>query len=166
MRHMALLMAAIIGTTTLAAAPAFADCQSDFAAVRGELETRGKAIQAATKRKAPPQELCPLFKAYVSAEAKVGKFLSDNKDWCQIPQQVIDQSKEGNKRSSGIRDKVCAAAANGGVAPGSAPPPAQSSISSALGITTGYVPGQSSSGGGVFDTLTGNALQAPGAKPK
>ncbi|OYX11428.1 MAG: hypothetical protein B7Z15_11855 [Rhizobiales bacterium 32-66-8] len=64
--------------------------------------------------------------------------------------------------TSELRDKICAAAANGAGAAGAGgppKPPPQGSMSSALGVTTGYVPGQSGTGGGIFDTLNGNALK-------
>lgn len=135
-----------------------ADCMTDFAAIRDEMQTKGKALEAAGKAKAPPQELCPLFRAYTAAEGKLVKYLTDNKEWCQIPDDAIAQSRTANQKSSALRDKVCAAAANGAAA-GAGKPPPQGSLSSALGVTTGYVPGQSSNGGGVFDTLSGNALR-------
>lgn len=135
-----------------------ADCMTDFAAIRDEMQTKGKALEAAGKAKASPQELCPLFRAYTAVEAKLTKYLSDNKDWCQIPDEAITQARTANQKSSALRDKVCAAAASGAAA-GPGKPPPQGSMSSALGVTTGYAPGQSSNGGGVFDTLSGNALK-------
>ncbi|MBA4791842.1 MAG: hypothetical protein H2042_19235 [Rhizobiales bacterium] len=135
-----------------------ADCMTDFAAIRDEMQTKGKALEAAGKSKASPQELCPLFRAYTAAEAKLTKYLSDNKDWCQIPDDAITQARTANQKSSALRDKVCAAAANGAAA-GAGKPPPQGSMSSALGVTTGYAPGQNTNGGGVFDTLSGNALR-------
>ncbi len=137
---------------------AFADCQSDATAARSDLEAKGKALQAASKRKAPPQELCGLFRAYTAAEAKWVKFLTENKDWCQIPPQFAEQARAGSRKTADMRDKVCQAAASGAGASGPAKPPAQSSISSALGITTGYTVGNSDNKG-VFGTLNGSALK-------
>ncbi|TDT99538.1 MULTISPECIES: hypothetical protein [Azorhizobium] len=140
--------------------PALADCQTDFNALRADMETKGKALQAAGKAKAGPQELCPLFRTFTTAEAKAAKYLEDNKDWCQIPPEAIKQAVENNKKTAQLRDRVCQAAANGatGASGGPAKPPPQGSLSQALGVTTGYVPGESNGRGGVFDTLTGNAL--------
>lgn len=154
----ALTLLALGSGTLLGVTVARADCQTDFVAIRAEMDEKGKALQAAGKSKASPQELCPLFRAYTAAEGKLAKYLADNKDWCQIPEQAIEQSRSSNQKSAALRDKVCAAAASG-AATGAGKPPPQGSMSSALGVTTGYVPGQSSTGGGVFDTLTGNALK-------
>ena len=76
------------GVAVLAAAATFAkaqniDCQQSFLGLRGEMETKGKAIQAANKRKAPLQEACGLFRAYVDAEAKMIKFMTQNKTQCK-----------------------------------------------------------------------------------
>lgn len=155
-RLTSLLTAAAIGT--IAAGPAFADCATDANAIRGELEEKGKALQAAGKRQAEPQVLCNLFRAYTTAEAKWVKFLQDNKDWCQIPAEIADRAKADSRKTANTRDKICQVAANGGTPQGAGKPPPQGSISSALGITTGYSLGQGS-GKGVFDTLNGNALQ-------
>ncbi|MFG1463556.1 hypothetical protein V5F77_11715 [Xanthobacter sp. DSM 24535] len=141
------------------AAAARADCQTDFTALRQEMEEKGQALQAAGKRKATPQELCGLFRTYTAIEGKLAKYLADNKDWCQIPDQAVSSAKASNVKTVALRDKICAAAASGAAGgEGGGKPPPQGSISSALGVTTGYVPGQSSKGGGIFDTLNGSAL--------
>ncbi|WP_051356829.1 hypothetical protein [Azorhizobium doebereinerae] len=145
---------------TAGAVPALADCQSDFMALRADMEAKGKALQAAGKAKVGPQELCPLFRNFTAAESKAAKYLQDNKDWCQIPPETVQSALANNQKTAALRDKVCQAAANGGEAGGggAVKPPPQGSLSQALGVTTGYVPGESSNRGGVFDTLTGNAL--------
>ncbi|OYW32825.1 MAG: hypothetical protein B7Z45_08985, partial [Azorhizobium sp. 12-66-6] len=100
--------------------------------------------------------------AFAAAEGKLAKFLADNKEWCQIPDEAIKAASANNKKTAELRDKICAAAANGAGAAGAGgppKPPPQGSMSSALGVTTGYVPGQSGTGGGIFDTLNGNALK-------
>lgn len=159
MTRFPLIVAAAAVMSALGAGIAYADCQSDFNTLRGEMEEKGKALQTANKKKLPPQDVCPLFKAYTAAEGKLAKWLGDNKEWCQIPANIADQAIANNKKTAQIRDKVCQMAANGGGGGGGAPagPPPQGSLSSALGVTTGYQlsPGGSS---GVFETLNGNAL--------
>ena len=157
---MALTLFAVSSGTLLVPGVALADCMTDFTAIRDEMQAKGKLLEAAGKRKASPQELCPLFRAYTAAETKLTKYLVDNKEWCQIPDQAIQQSQVANKKSSDVRDKVCAAAAQGATGGGGpAKPPPQGSMSSALGVTTGYSVGNSAGSGGVFDTLSGNALR-------
>ncbi|WP_454918206.1 hypothetical protein [Xanthobacter sediminis] len=163
MQKTTLKIAAAAVVSALSIATAWADCQTDVTAARADLEEKGKALNAAGKKKADPQTLCPLFRAFSTAEGKWVKFLTENKDWCQIPEQAITQAAASHKKTNEVRDKVCQVAANGGgMAPGGPPkPPAQGSMSSALGITTGYSLGNNAADGksGVFDTLNGNILQ-------
>lgn len=160
MKKTTLKVAAVAVVSALSIATAWADCQSDVVAARAELEEKGKALNAAGKKKADPQTLCPLFRAFSTAEAKWVKFLTENKDWCQIPEQAIKQASASHKKTNEVRDKVCQVAATGVAPGGPAKPPAQGSMSSALGITTGYSIGSAGDGkSGVFDTLNGNVLQ-------
>lgn len=166
MRKLTLVLAAACVGSALTVSPALADCQSDVLALREDLEAKGKILQKATADKNPdPAVLCPLFRSFATAEAKWNQFLSENKDWCQIPEDAIKQSAKSYKNTVGMRDRVCQAAAagigpGGGGGAGPSAPPAQGSISSALGITTGYALNpQMDRRGGIFDTLRGNALQ-------
>src|SRR6266436_4834312 len=45
---------------------------------RDETAKHGQALQAAGKKKAQPDELCKLFKAFIAAETKFLKGLEDN----------------------------------------------------------------------------------------
>jgi hypothetical protein len=128
-------------------------CFKEFAALRAETEKRGKAIQAAGKRKATPQEACKLFNALMAAEVKFINFVDKNATWCGIPPQVPTQIKEGHAKVKEVRDRICKAAAQPAR-------PAGPTLSDALGTTR--LPDSSNiktgKGGGTFDTLTGSPL--------
>jgi hypothetical protein len=130
-------------------------CIKEFMVLRAETEKRGKAIQAAGKRKVPPQEACRLFNSLMTAEVKFIKFIDKNEKSCGIPPQVPAQIKEGHAKVQQIRDRVCQIAAAGPARP------AGPSLSDALGTTR--LPDSSNikagKGGGTFDTLTGSPLQ-------
>ncbi|MGQ3675973.1 hypothetical protein ACT6QH_10800 [Xanthobacter sp. TB0139] len=161
MRKLTWVMAAACLSGVLSISTAYADCQTDAMSLRQDLEAKGKALQAAMKEGAQPdpRELCPLFRSFATAEAKWAKFLTENKEWCQIPDEAITQANKSHKQTLTMRNRVCQAAEAGMGAGGPAPAPAQGSISSALGITTGYnITPEVSRRGGVFDTLQGNAL--------
>ncbi len=161
MRRLNLMLAAACIGSALSVSTAYADCQTDVTALREDLEAKGQALQKAANSKEPdPVVLCPLFRSFAAAEAKWGKFLTENKEWCQIPDDAIKQAATSHKNTVNMRNRVCQAAAAGPAASGPSGPPAQGSISSALGITTGYnINPQMDRRGGVFDTLRGNALQ-------
>jgi len=126
-------------------------CQQ-LLALRDETHKHGMAIQKANERKANVQDACKLFKSYLAAETKFIKGLEDNSRTCGVPPDAIKQVKEGHAKAAQVGKQVCDAAAQG-------PRPAGPSLSDALGA--GPVMPESSkstTGGGAFDTLSGNVL--------
>src|SRR5271169_1960849 len=95
-----------------------------------EYEKRGKAIEAANKRKANAQEACGLFKTLVEAQGKMLKFLKDNKISCNVPDDIIKNLTTSVTKTTAVKTQVCTVAANGG---GTRPPSA--GLSGAINIT-------------------------------
>jgi len=113
----------------------------------------GKALQAAGEKKAPAEELCKLFKAFLASEGKLLKGLQENGATCGAPPEVLKQVKEGHGKASEVGKKVCDAAAQG-------PRQAAPSLADALGAAP-TVPDASAArkkGASTFDTLTGSPL--------
>jgi len=132
------------------------DCQGGFGAARAEYEKRGQALEAANKRKASPQEGCNLFKALIEAQAKMLKFLKDNKEACAVPDDVVKNLSASLAKSATVKTQVCNIAASGG-----GPRPPSSGLSGAINITgeSGGPPPENANSGGLFDTINGNVLQ-------
>jgi hypothetical protein len=127
-------------------------CQQ-LLANRDEAAKYGQALHAAGQKKAPPEELCKLFKAFLAAEGKMVKGLEENSTTCGVPPEVLKQVKASHGKASQVGKQVCEVAAQG-------PRPAGPSLSDALG-TTPLVPDSSTAtkkGQGTFDTLTGSPL--------
>jgi hypothetical protein len=123
----------------------------DLITLRDDTQKKAGAIQAANEKKATAQEACRLFKTFLAAEAKFIKGLEDNIQTCGVPPDAVKQAKDAHGRASTVAKKVCEAAAQG---PQSAGP----SLSDALGTTPTMPDGGNTRGGGMFDTLSGNAL--------
>ena len=117
---------------------------------RDETAKHGQALQAAGKRKAPADEICKLFKAFVAAETKFVNALEENSGPCQVPDEAIKQVRLGHSKASETAKNICEAAARG-------PQPTGPSLSDALGSTP-TVPDATASRGGTFDTLMGSPL--------
>jgi hypothetical protein len=129
-------------------------CFREFLPLRDEAQKRGAAIKAAADRKAPRQELCQAFRRFAESEAKLVKFIEENKDWCGIPAQAATEVKANHGRTLQMRQRVCATGPVG--AEGGPPKPSGPGLSEALGT---YRPAaEGSTGRGTFDTLTGNVL--------
>jgi hypothetical protein len=121
--------------------------------IRDETAKHGQAIHAAGQKKAPPEELCKLFKTFLSSEGKMMKGLEQNGATCGVPPEVLKQIKASHDKAAQVGKQICDAAAQG-------PRPAGPSLSDALG-TTPMVPDSSTAakkGQGTFDTLTGSPL--------
>jgi len=99
-------------------------------------------LQAAGEKKAPPDELSKLFKAFL------GEGVQENSATHGVPSEVLKQVKEGHGKATEVGKKVCDAAAQG-------PRPATPSLADALGATP-TVPDASAAskkGASTFDTL-------------
>jgi hypothetical protein len=119
---------------------------------RDEVSKHGHALQAASQKKVSPEELCKLFKVFLSAEDKMLKGLQEHSATCGVPPEVLKQVKEGHGKASEMSKKICDIAAQG-------PRQAGPTLSDALG-TTPLVPDASTAkkGSSTFDTLTGSPL--------
>jgi hypothetical protein len=126
-------------------------CQ-DLLATRDEAAKHGQALHAAGQKKAGPEELCKLFKAFLASEGKMVKGLEQNSSTCGVPPDVLKQVKASHEKAAQVGKSVCDAAAQG-------PRPSGPSLSDALG-TTPVVPDTTNTPkkGGTFDTLTGSPL--------
>jgi hypothetical protein len=121
--------------------------------IRDETAKHGQAIHAGSQKKLPPEELCKLFKTFLSSEGKMLKGLEQNATTCGVPPEVLKQVKASHEKAAQVGKNICDAAAQG-------PRPAGPSLSDALG-TTPMVPDSSTAtkkGQGTFDTLTGSPL--------
>lgn len=134
-----------------------AKCQDDFTSMRGTVEKYGKALQDAGKRKAPAPEVCGQLKNYVSAEARMIKYMQDRQQACGFPDELIKRVQSGHTQAVEMRTKVCRVAANPPQPP--APPPSQGLSGALGGSAVGGPPAGTAGGSGVFDTLTGNVLR-------
>ena len=129
-----------------------AQCQQ-LLTYRDETQKHGQALQAAGKKKLPPDEVCKLFKAFLGAESKMIKGLEDNSSTCGVPAEVIKNVKASHDKAAQMGKQVCEMAAQG-------PRQAGPSLSEALG-TTPMMPdstGSAKRGPGTFDTLEGSPL--------
>ena len=70
-------------------------CQK-LVALRDETQKHGQALQAAGQKKAPPEESCKLFKAFLAAETKMIKGLEEQSATCGVPPEVLKQVKAGH----------------------------------------------------------------------
>lgn len=109
-------------------------CQEDFQKLSMK---RMGAIQIlnnlgkAGKGKMDPAAACPVAKKLAGIESEMLNYMSKNKEWCNIPDNVVDGFKQARNKTQTFATQACAAAvkmkqmqeqaAQGG-GPGMAPP--------------------------------------------
>jgi hypothetical protein len=130
------------------------DCMKGFVPLRDEAEKRGKAIKAASDRRAPPEEACKLIGHFGQAEVKMIQYVQEHAAKCGIPAQISDQLKTGHKNTEMMQKKVCQVAQQQ-----QQKGPAGPSLSEVLG-SSAALPEVTveKKRGSTFDTLNGNAL--------
>ena len=133
--------------------PGAEDRMKRFKPLREETERRGKLIQAANKRRAPPSEACKLIGEYSQSEYKMLRFMEVNERKCGIPEQIASQVKTNHKGTEALLQKVCALAQQVQQRAPSGP-----TLSDVLGSTSAPEASATKKGGSTFDTLSGNVL--------
>ncbi|MEF3365724.1 hypothetical protein V3H18_04165 [Methylocystis sp. 9N] len=89
-------------------------CQEDFQKLS---EKRMAGIQAlnalgkAGKGKMDPVAACPAAKRLVSVETEMLNYMTKNKEWCNVPDNVVDNFKEARAKTQTFASQACAVAA-------------------------------------------------------
>lgn len=98
-----------------AAAPAFAQsCQEDFQKLSGRREAQMQGLNAMTaggKKKLDPEAACPKLRSLAAVEQELLGYMTKNKDWCQIPDDALDNVKKGAARTAQVAAQACNVAA-------------------------------------------------------
>lgn len=92
------------------AAAMTASCQQeldDLGQVRLEVIKR---INGFSKKRPTAKQACSAFGELVSAEAKMLKWMQDNQEWCQLPEQLLASFKQGSQQAVKARGQACTAA--------------------------------------------------------
>jgi len=88
-------------------------CAEDFQkfsqrrnAQMGALNQLGKA----NKGKMDPIAACPMFRRLVGIEGEMMNYLTKNKDWCNFPDTLLDQFRQGRAKTSAYAAQACSVA--------------------------------------------------------
>ncbi|WP_134494282.1 hypothetical protein [Microvirga pakistanensis] len=111
------ILAALAAVGILASAPAFAQssaCQ-DGQKILLERQSIIKQINGLTgggkKKQIDPRAACGVFGKLVSNGDAGLKWMTTNKDWCQVPDQVVTNFEQDHKRAQTFKSQACGAAA-------------------------------------------------------
>jgi hypothetical protein len=87
-------------------------CQADFQKVMGPRQALINRINGFRNKRPTPGQACSTLGQLVNADAGVLKWMNENKDWCQIPDSLIEQLQTSSGQASRSRGQACAAAKN------------------------------------------------------
>jgi hypothetical protein len=96
------------------AAPAPTGCEADmmkFQERRNSAISQINAMVKGGKKKLDPVAACPKFRNLAAVENEMKNWMLKNKDWCSIPDEVVDNMKAGFARTPQIANQACNAAA-------------------------------------------------------
>jgi hypothetical protein len=85
-------------------------CQSDISRISAQ---RMAAIEAlnklakANKGKLDPVAACPRFRALVRVETEFRNYLAKNKDWCGVPDQIVQTIQASTAKDAQVSSKAC-----------------------------------------------------------
>ncbi len=111
-------LSALSAAALLAATPAFADddCATSLQklAARREAALQGinQMVKAAHGKKLDPEGFCARSRPLNSAEEAMLAYMLKNKDWCQIPDDAVNQLKASHAKSVAFGAKACKVAAD------------------------------------------------------
>lgn len=111
------LTAAFTAAGLLMTAPAFAqsgscqDGQKILVERQSLVQQINKLSNGGKKKQLDPRAACGIFTKLVTNGDAGIKWLNDNKDWCQIPDQIVQNFSEDHKRAQNFKGQACQAAA-------------------------------------------------------
>jgi hypothetical protein len=107
-------LALAAGALAAGSAQAQQSCQEDFKKItdrRMALIAELNKIGKAAKGKMDPIAACPVARKLSSVENEMLGYMEKNKDWCNIPDQVVESFKEARGKTATFASQACAFAA-------------------------------------------------------
>ena len=104
----------VVGTLSAAAilvpVTARADCGTDIQALMNKRMAQVAVLNQNTKAhagKLDPTTACPQLRNLAAIEGQVVAYMTKNKDWCSLPDDLIGKMTESRARTSGVAAKAC-----------------------------------------------------------
>lgn len=109
------LAAAFACFASCLALPALAQsCNDDIGKFQERRQAQIAGLNALNKKgagKLDPIAACPKLRALSGIEDEMFKYMTKNKDWCNIPDDIMESVKEGKGKSANLAGQACKVAA-------------------------------------------------------
>ena len=103
-----LALASLVGLGMAGAARA--DCSTDFAAMMSKRMTEINALNKISKSnggKLDPVAACPRLRSLAVAEGEVVSYMTKNKDWCNLPDDMVEKMTATRAKTASLAGKAC-----------------------------------------------------------
>jgi hypothetical protein len=110
-----LLTTATLGFGLIASQDALAqgsNCQTDFQKMMSPRQALIGRINGFRNKRPTADQACSTLSQLVAADSRVIKWMTENKDWCQIPDELVGQLKASSGQAATSRNQACGAARN------------------------------------------------------
>ena len=95
----------------LLAAPAQAiDCQADFGKIMQSRQAVIERVNSFAKKKPTAAQACSTFRQLGGVNAKAVEFVTKNKEWCQIPDNIAEGLQSETTQVKTAQGQACGAA--------------------------------------------------------
>jgi hypothetical protein len=106
-----------LGLAAAAGAPAWAQsCGDDMTSMSQQrqhaMEAINAMVQGAKGKQIDPNVFCARSQPLNAIETKMLAYMAKNKDWCQIPDEVVAQLKDAHAKTISFSGRACKAAAD------------------------------------------------------
>jgi hypothetical protein len=112
---LSLAAVALLGVGANSAARAQeSSCQTDFQRLTQKRMAQIGALNNLSKSgkgKMDPVAACPIARNLAAAEGEMLNYMNKNKDWCAIPDNVIDNFKQARAKTQNFASQACGVAA-------------------------------------------------------
>lgn len=99
---------------TLMSGSAFAQsCETDIAELQKKRTAQMADLSKSAKKgdKLDPVIACPKLRALSTTESAIVAYMQKNQNWCGVPDQIVEQVKEMQEKTSGVAKQACGLAA-------------------------------------------------------
>ena len=86
------------------------NCQEDFQKNMAPRQALINRINGFRTKRPTAGQACSTLGQLVSADTRMISWMNENKDWCQIPDQLVEQLKESSGQAVRSRAQACTAA--------------------------------------------------------
>lgn len=105
----AMLLAAPVLTTPVMAMPE--SCQKEFGPMMQQRANYMNTINNFKKKRPNAPQACNTFGGLAATNRKIVKWMEEQKDWCQVPEEMLSQLKGQQGQIDKVRGQACNAAA-------------------------------------------------------